>query len=421
MGGTTANHPAPLRLLLPFLALTILLHAYTFSLPHDEGDEVVYMVLASAMSWDLSHYTTRDDPIVSQYPYSSYRVPVFPHPPLFPLILKAGLAIGVPVAVGLLAQLAAMFLLLVFARRTARGLGVSTTLQAALYSGLTLGPLLLFSTTRLHTDGLLAILLFCAITMQVEATSDRSLRKAALAGLFFVLALNVRYNALAALALIPMIQAFHLHRGGWHLRGFAQWKCAALISLLIVAFGLPHYYRILATYGSLIPSAFIVADPDVQRWNAYLSAVHSRTRPQTALALVGVFPMLLTWFSASTWRELVLGLQRGSWAPIYPAAAVLLITIQMLFMHGQLRYFAVATPFLLTTFVLQISAAHGVARRRLWWWAAVTLFSMTVSGLEATFVRPDAADVYPGIFFLFLLLNKTVALASWPVLTSPIA
>lgn len=71
-------------------AVTILLHCPMLFKPHSEGDELAYFVLSQRMGWDLSNYTTKDDPRINKFPYTIYRNPVFHHPPLLPLVLRAG-------------------------------------------------------------------------------------------------------------------------------------------------------------------------------------------------------------------------------------------------------------------------------------------------------------------------------------------
>ena len=57
----------PIALLVFFFSLSALLHVRTFTVPHDEGDETVYLGLAREMGWDFSNYTTRDLPGIRRY------------------------------------------------------------------------------------------------------------------------------------------------------------------------------------------------------------------------------------------------------------------------------------------------------------------------------------------------------------------
>lgn len=406
-------------LLVFFLLLMVLLHLRAFAVPHEEGDERAYLALAQEMGWDLSDYTTRDHPTVSRYPYSIYRQSLFHHPPLYPLVLKLGIAVGAPVFVGLGFQVLAMALLLVFAQRAARRMELPESLQAALLAGLVLGPLLFFSTTRLHHDGLLAIFLFCAFTLYVEALETRSTGKAVGAGLLFAAALNVRYNALVALPLIGAVQLFHLYRqaaatsGGDGSRASpllrvardpTRWKGFGVVALLVLALGLPHYVRVLATYGTLLPSSFIVPDAGVESWNDFLRRVHARSRLHVALYLLAIFPMALTWVGPSALRQLAERWRERSWELVYPCVALFLLSVQMLTVHTQVRYFAAMSPFLITSFALQIHGARGGERRALWMWAASTLLLMSISSFVAIF-QPGSAEVFPALFFLLPFLQ----------------
>ena len=156
-----AYHPKfYITLFILFCALSILLHLKSFTVRHIEGDELVYLTLAKEVNWDLSHYTTMDDPQISQFPYGTYKQPLFIHPPLFPLVLKIGYALGNPVMIGLIFQNLAMMFLLFFVWRTCVFFDITRNLVPMIYATFVFCPILLFSTTRLHIDGLLAIFAF---------------------------------------------------------------------------------------------------------------------------------------------------------------------------------------------------------------------------------------------------------------------
>lgn len=396
-------------LLVFFIVLMALLHARSFNRPHEEGDEKVYLAVAESMGWDLSNYSTRDDPEVRTYPYSIYRQELFHHPPLYPLVLKIGLTFDRPIFAGLLFQMMAMALLLVFARRVARLFELSEVLQAALYAALTFCPLLLFSTTRLHHDGLLAIFAFCAFTMFIEALNACSTRKALAAGLLFVLALNVRYNAIALLPLIFAVQLYHLYRQSADPavdRSASQWKCFSIVATLVFIFGLPHYYRVLATYGSLIPSSFITPDSTIEIWSEFTNRLHKRSRLRVSAYLIAIFPMLVTWFTLPHIRLAVGRVRERSWAPMYLMLALSLFLVHIVMLHQQVRYFAVMTPFMFVWFVLQIQAADDRDRSLLWKTAAFTFFLMSLGGFAAAIFRPTIAQVVPSLISLLPFLNR---------------
>ena len=404
----------PASVLCLFALLAVALHVRSFYAEHTEGDEMVYLALAREMGWDLSSYTTRADPVVSRYPYSIYRHEPFHQPPLLPLVLKAGMLFGAPVAAGLAFQVLAMLLLLGFARRAASSFALPVHLQVALFAALVACPLLAFSTTRLHHDGLLGIFLFGALLLQIESLEERSTKKAIGAGLLFAIALNLRYNALAALPLVLVVHAFHLYRRADATRSARSelarlardpesWRGLLVVCAIVGVLGLPHYVRVFAAYGSLLPGSFIVPDPDVGQWNEFLRRVHSRTRARSILELIAIYPMLLTWLTPAALRSFRERLRARSLACVVPVAAVYLIAVHVAALHQQLRYFAVATPLLLLGFVLQLQAADAAARETLWKWAGVTLVSMAIGAVHAVFT-PQAANVVPAVYALLPFL-----------------
>jgi hypothetical protein len=291
--------------------------------------------------------------------------------------------------------------------------GLSGGLQVALYAGLTFCPLLLFSTTRLHHDGLLAIFAFCAFTMFIEALEARSTGKAVVAGLFFVLALNVRYNAIVLLPLIFLFQLFHLYRVssdpavdvGTVVRERREWKVFAIVVAMVLALGLPHYYRVLATYGSLLPSTFIIPDVDAEAMRKFTRRISERSRMRVSIYLVLIFPLLLTWLSRSHVRLVAARLRERSWGVMYLALVLSLYLVYIAILPGQERYFAVLTPFMFVWFVLQIQGADAPTRRFLWQVGAFTLFLMFVGGISSAIFRPVVAQAVPALINLLPFLN----------------
>jgi hypothetical protein len=410
----------PASVLVLFALLAVALHVRSFYAEHAEGDERVYLALARDMGWDVSGYTTRADPVVSRYPYSIYRQELFHQPPLLPLVLKAGMLFGAPVAAGLAFQVLAVLLLLGFARRAAAVFALPVPLQVALFAALVACPLLTFSTTRLHHDGLLGIFLFCALILHVDSLEEGSTRKAIGAGLLYAAALNVRYNALAALPLPLLVHALHLYRhagaadpaagpdstraAGPDSTSAAAWRNLAIVGLVAAVLGLPHYARVLAAYGSLLPSSFLAPDADVAQWNEFLRRVHTRTRLRSALELFAIYPMLLTWLAPASLRAFRAQLRARSPACVVPLAAALLVAVHLVALHQQLRYFAVATPLVLLGFVLQIHAADAAARESLWRWAGASFALMAIGAVHAVFT-PQAANVVPAVFALLPFLQ----------------
>jgi hypothetical protein len=224
-----------------------------------------------------------------------------------------------------------------------------------------------------------------------------------------VTALNLRYNALSLLPVFFALQLFHLARQsareGGLLNAARTWQHArvfVLVLVLALTLGLAHYYRVLATYGTLVPSAINISDAGVAGESDFLRRVHERTRLHTAVYLLASYPMLLTWLSrVHLASQLALWRQRA-WEVALPLAGVFLGAVHLLLRHDQQRYFAIAAPFLLTGCVLQLHQAREPARlRRLWAWAALSLLLMAIGGLAVALFHPRSADVIPALLMLF--------------------
>ena len=176
-------------------------------------------------------------------------------------------------------------------------------------------------------------------------------------------------------------------------------------SAMIAILGLPHYYRILATYGTLIPSAFIVPDTDAAQWNEFVQKAYDRTRPRLILYIVVMFPILVTWCTPSYFRFIRSELRSRTWTPIYLLITLFFFAAVLTMFHDQLRYFAPMTPFLFVTLALQLRSVEGKARPIFFWLSGLTLLSMMTSSLAAAIFNPGTAVVIPGLFFLIPYLR----------------
>lgn len=401
------------------VAASLFLHARTFWLRHEESDEVVYLALARRMSWTFSNYSTRDIPEFRLAPYSIYRQPLFHQPPLYPLILKLGSRIGNPTTCGLVFSCGSMVLLLWAAWRWMIFAQMPPAWATAGFAGLIFCPLLLASTSLLHLDGLLGIYAASGMVFYIEALDQRSASKAALAGLLLAAALNLRYNSLLLLPLIPALQAFQLFRltrgaSGKCARGGLDWKYTsrkviqekrnwtvfAIVVLSLMILGFPHYYRILATYGTLNPGSFIKLEPGAEHFSSYIALILRRRPWKMALYLVCVFPILLVWLSPTPYRLIVRGLWEGSWAVVPLAIFLYMLPVEFAFSYQQMRFFAAETPFLYLGVPCLLRSASESARNVLFALGSTSLFSMITTGFVRTvFSPPDAVEIIPSLFY----------------------
>ncbi len=401
------------------VAASLLMHARSFWLRHEESDELVYLALARRMSWTLSDYSTRDIPGIRSLPYSIYRQPLFHQPPLYPMILKIGERMGNPVICGLLYSCGSMVLLLWLTWRWMAFLRIPPAWAAGGFAGLVFCPLVLASTTLLHLDGLLGIYGACGLVLYIEALDLRSACKAALAGILLAAAFNLRYNSLLLLPLVPALQAYQLYRlasgaarsqavtpmdrrgAFWSsVQERKNWSVFAIVVLLVAILGLPHYYRILATYGTLRASSFIKLEPGAEHFSTYMGLILRRRPWKMALYLLCIFPVLLVFFSPLPYRLIALGLRKGSWAPVPLAIFLYLLPAEFLFSYQQVRFFAAETPFLFLGIPYLLKAASGPARELLFALGSVSLFSMITTGFIRTVASPpDAVEIIPSIFY----------------------
>lgn len=386
--------------------LCLFQHVSAFSQKHNEGDEVVYLSLARNMGWDLSNYTTRNDPLVRRFPNSIYRAELFHHPPLYPFVLKLGGLFGASVAAGLLFAWLVISATFYASYRLLARLRAQHTTAIVVCTGLTFCPLLLFSTVRLHLDALFGLLLACAILAHIDALETGSRRRALLAACLWVATLNVRYAALAALPWIPLLHLFFLHRlrrrdgdpEAAELRR-AAWMTTGIVAGLVLTLGLQHYYRVLWTYGTLLPGQFAVLDPDAAQFSPFLRSILERSRPRMLVYLLLLFPALGVFFLPRTYIRLRRAIGDARWEALFPLLFLYQLALVFVFTHQQLRYFAAATPalYLSLPFFLRERphpALIGVG--------VVTLLSMVTTGFYSSVLMPPSKMMIVPALFLYL-------------------
>ena len=380
-------------------AVSILLHVPAFYRERKEGDEIVYLELARLMKWDLSHYSTQDSPRIQNWPYSIYRQPLFHHGPLYPLILKFGISVGAPAETGLVFALLCMIALLAGIAAMPRILPCDRIALAAGLLFCAVEPLQMFTTTRLLHDGLSGILLAGGLLAYVGALDRRSAALAVGAGLLLSASLNMRFNVLVALPLVPLLQIFSLYRAHrtrltaegtpdspavWTVP--ANWTVFAIVFGLVMTLGMQHFYRLLAEYGTLSPSAIIVPVPNIREVLPITEFWDSQTRLQSIFHLAVMMPVLLLVLSPPVLRQVFEGCRKGDWSAALWGSLAYLFACWAWFSHTQLRYAAIWTPL----FCLLLPWMLGATARR---------FPRTVvSLLVLTFVSSISADYWSTVF-----------------------
>jgi hypothetical protein len=423
--------------------VTVLIHCPMLFKAHSEGDEFVYYVLSQRMGWDLSNYTTKDDPRVNDLPYTIYRGPVFHHPPLLPLVLKAGskftmnpllLLPGVatprvktdsrsPVVPG--ECVAALFVFEVFvcvaalwyAWRFAALVDLEPQWGVAALVGIVLCPLVLFSTVRIHHDGLMGLMLVCGLVAFAEALDKGRIICAVEAAVWLVAAMNVRFNAIAALPILflmpfysstvdqqPAPRRRDLSKGTITAARKAQprWIVPAIVLAAVLTAGLQHYFRLFAAYGTLWPTAMIRPLPGVTRFSPLLALVERMNRAWVGWELAAMFPLAILFLAPWAVRQFVEDLRSRRWPALLVGAFGFLFAVQLVFAYKPVRYFAAVTPLmhLCWPYLLRMKPPHQWLAWSTWGVAGLTLLLMVTTGfLNATLHDPDQAAVIPSLVF----------------------
>jgi len=339
--------------------LNIMQHVPSFYRTNFLGDENVYLSIAHDMGWDCSRYTTMHMPAFKDWPNSIYQQPLFHHGPVLPYVLKIGAEFKAPVAAAMVFANLCMAVFFLQIRRLMLILGIPPAWRVFAYVGAATGPLLLFSTTRLHHDAIAGLLIASGLIAFVDAIQTNSKWRAVGSGLLLSLALNSRFNAILVLPVLVGFQFYALCIAGspdtrksntgilcpawkFHLRDPKRWVVFLIVATIVATIGMQHFYRLLATYGTLNPKSFMIADPN-DRW---VQTMWNRTRWQMLLSLIALLPILLMFMSTSPYKSLMSGLRKGSWAPAFAFSCLFFFAVTYAFVFRELRHYALATPLL---------------------------------------------------------------------------
>jgi 4-amino-4-deoxy-L-arabinose transferase-like glycosyltransferase len=400
-----------LPLLLLLCSLSVVMHLKAFAVSHSNGDEVVYRALGDEMNWDLTHYTTRDHPKAGRFSWPLYRAPLFVHPPLLPLVLKASRALGDATVGGLAFLAAAMCLLLVLTQRALRSLNLSFTASALALGLAAACPVLLLSTMRLVPDGLVAIFLFAGISLAIEAFRKESARKMCVAGLLVALGLNAKYVAIIALPILPALQAFYLYQKRpaadevSAARNPRSWRLFAILVAPVLLLGLQHHARFLLEYGTLLPTHLVTPDAGATlgRWS---QSVYARTHFDMLWYLAAVFPLLGIFVFPQVYSILGQLLRERRWECTYVGIFLYLFCVLFAFQHNEMRYLAPAMPFLYISVAVIWDAGDRALKRKVGFLLVLSVVAMITTGYQNTIVWPKSIKVVPSLIEYVPLLQR---------------
>ncbi len=438
--------PDPRPYLVAFLCcagVTVLIHSPMLFKPHSEGDEFVYYVLSQRMGWDLSNYTTKDDSRVNDLPDVIYRRPVFHHPPLLPLVLKAGSrftmnpllllpgvaaprpeadsrAMLVPaecVAAAFAFEVFVCVAALWYAWRFAALIELEPQWGIAALIGTALCPLVLFSTVRIHHDGLMGLMLVLGLVAFAEAIDKGRLLCAVEAAIWLVAAMNVRFNAIAALPVILLMPFYGrtldrqqaVRRNAGNAKAVSstpvvrpRWLVAAVVFVPVSTVGLQHYVRLFAAYGTLWPSAILQARSDWGKFSPLLALVERMNRKWVLWELAAMFPLAILFVAPWNLRQFLEDLRSRRWPAMFVGAFGFLFAVQLVFAFKPVRYFAAVTPLmhLCWPYLLRVTPPRPWLGWMTWGLAGLTLLLMVTTGFfNATLHDPDQAAIIPSLVF----------------------
>jgi 4-amino-4-deoxy-L-arabinose transferase-like glycosyltransferase len=391
------------------VALTFMLHVRTGTAPHTEGDEVVYLGLSQEMGWDLSNYTVRDVPRVNRLPNALYRSEVFPHPPLYPYLLKlfdAPFRTGAErvldlwplLAIGLGLKLLAVFTM----RRLLRRLSGVEWVAALGAFAVAAAPILSFTSTRLLTDTAFEALLLWSVAALIEAVHSERLRDWFLGGLAFSLFLNTKYQAIGFLPVPAIVLSYVLvgqqSRRAWLAR---HGKHIAVAALPVLLLGLSHHLRMWWVYGT--PGIAHLMEVQYPA-NEFVTRLANRSLPQLWFYMLLMYPAWVLWLSPMYWSGWVASLRERDASALPQALALYALAVISLTTFNQERYWASFEIFMLAAFMVHLSRAPRTSGSL--FFGALSLVAMLWSsyfncvalpGSTTALVQPALSLLAPGL------------------------
>jgi hypothetical protein len=191
--------------------------------------------------------------------------------------------------------------------------------------------------------------------------------------------------------------------------GCGPWTVIGIIGLLVATLGLQHYYRVLMVHGSLLPSSFLIQDPDSAQFSPFLRMLAQQTRGLTALYLVLIFPILAGFLMPAVYRPVLRSLRERSLNGILTPVFLYLLAVEFYFSYSQIRYFATVTPCLYLSLPFLIRTQAAGSRTILIWLSAFSLLTMIATGFMKTQATPPGVmSILPALMYYFPPLTAFV-------------
>jgi 4-amino-4-deoxy-L-arabinose transferase-like glycosyltransferase len=242
-GALTADHQL---LFLSIVLFALALRLTMLFVPHNEGDEVIYLTLAEKVTNNFFDYTLQGSPLLAKLPKATYDQPIFLRPPLFVYLLALFGIFNASVFLPLLSSLTT------FWTTSALAMTLSKRSDQALLTCLLLSfcPIFLFSSVRILIDIVLTLLVSLAVLLTLFANDKSKTPVFGAVGLVFGLAVLTKETAV----LILPVLLYLMLRGGVNRRSLVALAYFALAALVIST---PWFVYFFKNTGSLARGAVI--------------------------------------------------------------------------------------------------------------------------------------------------------------------
>jgi len=248
-----------------------------------------------------------------------------------------------------------------------------------------------------------------------EALERRGIVQAIVAAFWLAAAMNIRFNAIAAVPLLLLMPLYAFTRPqrpapkssqdprGSELesaRPRLRWLAPTIVFAALFTVGMQHYYRLFAVYGSLWPGAFIQPIGDVTKFSPFLAIVERVSRSRVCWELAAMFPLAILFVAPWNISQYGRDWRARKWSAWFVFVFVFLFLTQLIFAYKQVRYFAAVTPFMYACwpYLLRRGPELEWAKWSIWGMGGVTLLLMITTGfLNATLHDPDQTLVLPSI------------------------
>ena len=273
------------------LLLSALLNLSSLKLPHQEGDEIIYLALIKNLL-DTGRYSIQGTPILASLPAHIYDKPLFHHPPLYFFLAAPLLASVNENAVVLLSWLGHFLTIIAVYLLVRKKIADDDRFLALILFLVVFDPILVFCSRKIWLDSCLASFAALSVACFYEAfeTGKKRIQVLLFAGAGFFFACSVLTKIIAGV-MAPVFLLIFWQKGFF--RNFDRdkgvylaWFFGPLILLLA-----PWFIQFFSVYGSFVPH-WIYKSSGPASENAFITMVTNRPWYYYLKELVLIYPAL---------------------------------------------------------------------------------------------------------------------------------